>query len=539
MGNGNSVFTTMFSSNDTEQRIGRGGSGGGPLSQGRAPGTAGHGDEYQKTMHLPPETEKLARNETDKEKLSLMEMEKDNAEDSVGEEKLPPEKDERWRDLMMEEPDRMRPLPKLKEGQQCYARDEYGVIYAAVVRRLLYGPEYHRVACLLTLTGGKTAGKPEPGWHYFVHYKQWGVSFDRWVPEEWVFEDNEEMKALSERLLEEHKLLQQKMTKKAGSNKRKKGWQTIDGAAFLHEWKLLKEQVEQDMKYRNDPEPMNLDDGDGDDSNKKPAGALPEKAQKEPMITKSILESERMLRKQSLRSKPPQEILYLPFALNKVLTEEWEVVTVCGMAPCLPAPFTVRDVLNLYLESKNIAAAHQRKLTIAADTTVSGKKFAIGRNTKVSGLLGRTPASIAPSKVAAKHGQKDAEIMAREQGWRDMADGIAMLFDEALESRLLYAGETYILNDGAGCDPGKPCSEMYGCEYLLRLLVILPEMLADQLDDQAEKQMILAKIMDLVRFLNKNSGTVFTQTYRKSDATIKVQQKLLKAKKLDSKRRKQ
>jgi hypothetical protein len=104
----------------------------------------------------------------------------------------------------------------------------------------------------------------------------------------------------------------------------------------------------------------------------------------------------------------------------------------------------------------------------------------------------------------------------REQEWRDMADGIAMLFDESLESRLLYREELPQLHTIYSIQEYRvlPFSELYGCEHLLRLFIRLPEMLAGNVPDD-EGRVIMAKVNDFIRFIHKNQTSLLTQTHRK------------------------
>ena len=54
--------------------------------------------------------------------------------------------------------------------------------------------------------------------------------------------------------------------------------------------------------------------------------------------------------------------------------------------------------------------------------------------------------------------------------------------------------------------------EIYGCSYLLRLIVKLPQMLSDL---PRQDLSITAKIVDLIHYLHVNNKVLFSQTYRK------------------------
>jgi len=429
-----------------------------------------------------------------------------------------------------------RPEPKFQPLQKCYARDKDGVMYAAVIRRRLYGPQYHRQFEMGLVTSKAEAAEllkenHEPMWHYYVHYSKWNVNFDRWVPEECVFEMTDDVKAFAERLLNEHRGLQAEM-RKVGV-KGKKQWQTIDGAAFLREWKKRMTKVEREMKFGkygdsktdesqgddNESKPMEIDA----DSDKKKESVPASKKKNNDVWTKTLLAAERKLREKSLTTKrPPAQIgaIVLPFALKKTLVEQWEIISQCGMMPSLPAPITVRQALNKYLESKNVPLKLPK---VETSNSAEDGKEGTGATPATSG---QTPTDTPPKSVA-----KDEDTESWEQEWRDMADGIATLFDEALTSRLLYREETPQLHalDNIPEYSVTPFSELYGCEHLLRLFVRLPDMLAGQLDE-ADARPVIAKVNDFVRFLHKNHESLLTQSYRKlNEAELKEQQKILKA----------
>lgn len=147
--------------------------------------------------------------------------------------------------------------------------------------------------------------------------------------------------------------------------------------------------------------------------------------------------------------------------------------------------------------------------------------------------------------------------------WTDMADGIVLYFEQSLMARLLYPSEVsqiLVLEESlldesavehANKNPAIPLKvDIYGCEHLLRLLSALPRILDQQLQDSRKKKverkqnindnkttggenedrpdakqdafveigsMILAKLQDLARFLQKNQLTLFASMYRRKN----------------------
>jgi mortality factor 4-like protein 1 len=432
------------------------------------------------------------------------------------------------------------PKPKYQIHQRVYARDKDGVMYEAVVRRRLFGPTYHKQVEMGLVTTKQEAEEAlaeqdlQPIWHYFVHFNNWNVRFDRFVSEHDVYEITDEVKTYAEQLMKEHKALQIEMRKPATKNK--KSWQTIDGAAFLREWKKRRARVERELNWEgcnstDSTQKDTLTDSEiakASSSNQKNVHA------DQNTWTKAALALEIKLREKSLSTKRPQTIanaIALPFALKKVMVEQWEIISQCKMMPSLPTAVTIRQALDKYLESKNAVATPQNSGSKSEEegvVSMNPDSLKLGSESNESQVLVNKEPS---GENAEPTDGEDSEMEARKQEWRDMANGIAMLFDEALDSWLLYKEELPQLRviDNIPEYSMKPYSEIYGCEHLLRLFVRLPEMLMDQISD-SEARPIFAKVNDFVRFLHKNYSTLFTQTHRKlNEAEIKEQQKLEKS----------
>ena len=124
-------------------------------------------------------------------------------------------------------------------------------------------------------------------------------------------------------------------------------------------------------------------------------------------------------------------------------------------------------------------------------------------------------ASVEKAQSQKQDPEKDELTKKQEQEWQEMVDGIALLFDQAVDARLLYRQELplreWILQHD---DLGKRrYCQVYGCEHLLRLFIRLPALLADQLSD-AESRPILSKLNDFVRYLQKHQDRIFLQSYQ-------------------------
>jgi len=92
--------------------------------------------------------------------------------------------------------------------------------------------------------------------------------------------------------------------------------------------------------------------------------------------------------------------------------------------------------------------------------------------------------------------------------------GLALVFDSALPVVLLYPEERpqyASLQNDPNCKDKRPC-QIYGCEFLLRLMIRLPTLLITEPLDVMEVNGPL--IADLIILLQKNRQTVFKPTFR-------------------------
>lgn len=437
---------------------------------------------------------------------------------------------------------------KYRVFQTVYARDTDGVMYESVIRRRLYGQSQHKQVQLGLVASEHEAEEllskeEEPTWHYYVHYNKWNVNWDRWVPEANVYEATDRIKAYADRLLTAHRALRAELTKKV---KGKKGFQTVEGSEFLQRWRVVRARVDEEMRPDGDPPaqgdataappeaqaevPGSLASASSSSGTAKKV-ATAKKAESNPWTSSAEIRNEAKLRERRLTSvgcgnkgRQVQHQLILPFALKKCLVESWEVITQCGMVLELPAPVTVRQALDMYLQSKGISSDSSEEV----DAPVAGDAPA--------------PSDAAADANAADDDDSVArqrQLLDQQREWRDMADGIALMFDEALPDRLLYREEWpqfHVLCDHPDFAT-KRLSDLYGCEHLLRLFVRLPAILADELSE-SDARPVLAKVNDLARFLHKNQGSVLGQPYRKlTDVEEKERAKLTKKEEARRKRR--
>ncbi|KAL5187351.1 Protein MRG1 [Glycine soja] len=149
--------------------------------------------------------------------------------------------------------------------------------------------------------------------------------------------------------------------------------------------------------------------------------------------------------------------IQIPATLKKQLVDDWDSVTQQDKLVKLPRSPTVDEILTKYLEYKS----------------------------KKDG--------IAPDSIG------------------EILKGIRCYFDKALPMMLLYKKERKQYND-AIVDNVSP-STIYGAEHLLRLFVKLPELLAYVTIEEETLNRLQQKLLDFLKFLQKNQSTFFLSAY--------------------------
>ncbi|KAL4644721.1 hypothetical protein ACB092_02G185000 [Castanea dentata] len=149
--------------------------------------------------------------------------------------------------------------------------------------------------------------------------------------------------------------------------------------------------------------------------------------------------------------------IQIPSTLRKQLVDDWEFVTQQDKLVKLPRSPTVDDILTKYLEYR-----------------------------------------------AKKDGMMTDSI-------GEILKGIRCYFDKALPVMLLYKKERKQYHD-AVVDNVSP-STVYGAEHLLRLFVKLPELLAFVNIEEETLTRLQQKVLDFLKFLQKNQSTFFLSAY--------------------------
>jgi hypothetical protein len=400
----------------------------------------------------------------------------------------------------LEDKDDDKPKAKFSVGSVVYARDRnWGeTLYRGVIRRMVYGPavehanavgsEADRSTTIFEMAHDATTppntDNAHECWYYYIHYYKWANKWERFVPEMDVFSDTEEVREKASQLA------------KANSNKKNK-----------------KRKENNALPQPADPASQQQTQEEEDKQiSLKQQEAEKEEEDKKQMAAKTNKAIEREQKLKEIHLGPPRRTvkyadrLFIPPPLQKILVEEWDLITankrndtVQRVLPNLPADVTVKDALDRYLQSK-LRVLH-------LESNIDNNK----------------------------------NTMMKEE-WMQMVDGIATLFDQMLPCAILYDQEiqqykcmggpttatkpstwNHTAKEDGGSSKSQSTStcipleakrncEIYGCSYLLRLIVKLPQMLIDL---PREDLSITAKIGDLIHYLHDNNKVLFSQTYRK------------------------
>ena len=373
---------------------------------------------------------------------------------------------------------------KFKFRQRVYAKDsETGLFYEGIVRRAVFGVQHQRQIKIDSNTSEEDFAavlqqEPESAWWYYIHYLGWNVQWDRWVAEGHLYEASESNKLFAKRLQEEVKNIKAELRSK-GSGK---------PAASRVAKELERRMTLMEREHRIEERRRELS-AQGKVMGQAEADALFSPAPKaRNKWNKANIDKEIALRQRHLQGKRLQssaELLVLPFTLKKIMVEEWEIITQSNMLASLPAAISIRQALDMFLKTKlEVLRPAEENVDVNADA--------------VNDLL-----------------VTEVSVSKQETEWREMVDGVCLFFDQALPERLLYLTEQiqydFMVEEG---QESRRWSDVYGCEFLLRLFLRLPAVLVGELSE-LESKSILAKLNDLVRFLQKHQTTIFAQSYRR------------------------
>ncbi|XP_035823926.1 protein MRG1 isoform X3 [Zea mays] len=178
------------------------------------------------------------------------------------------------------------------------------------------------------------------------------------------------------------------------------------------------------------------------------------------------------------RSSHSLLVLQFPLPLKKQLVDDWEFVTqMAGPSGKLISSFRKRLCNSILIQ----------------------KLVKLPRSPTVDDIL---------KKYLEHRAKKDGKI---NDSYAEILKGLRCYFDKALPAMLLYKKERDQYAEEVKGDVSP--STVYGAEHLLRLFVKLPELLASVNMEEDALNKLQLKLLDVLKFLQKNQITFFTSAY--------------------------
>lgn len=109
--------------------------------------------------------------------------------------------------------------------------------------------------------------------------------------------------------------------------------------------------------------------------------------------------------------------------------------------------------------------------------------------------------------------QAKAKRTSHERLYGEVCDGVKTFFNQAIGTVLLYKYERKQFRDLKESHRGTPYVDLYGAEHLLRLFVKMPELLAHCKMQNEHLTVLLAKLLELLKFVQANKSQYFAEGY--------------------------
>lgn len=124
----------------------------------------------------------------------------------------------------------------------------------------------------------------------------------------------------------------------------------------------------------------------------------------------------------------------------------------------------------------------------------------------------KTVKDIIDAYIQMKKSSKST-TQSKEVNIADVTSGLISYFNVMLGSQLLYKAERPQYADILQQYPNTPMANIYGAFHLLRLFVRLGPMLSYTSLDEKSIQMLLGTLQDFLKYLVKNSSTLFSMQH--------------------------
>ncbi|KAA0154003.1 hypothetical protein FNF29_02627 [Cafeteria roenbergensis] len=226
----------------------------------------------------------------------------------------------------------------------------------------------------------------------------------------------------------------------------------------------------------------------------------------------------------------------LPFALRKLLVDDWEFVTkrsclvripkrAAGVAPVLPAPHSS----SAAEASEDSAAVRAAKRARRSDSPASGDAAGDSGTSSSATAASPAPGAACPvptltvedilhefMRASAARGV-DADV----RGDEEVVEALKLYFDRSCAAFLLYRFERLQLQQYLDSRPGsdeRVLCQVYGAEHMLRLFVKLPLLLSHANLSPTDAAALASRLQRVVDWLDANRERYFTSDYVRASA---------------------